>query len=69
MDLAVSRAEGKAEGKAKGKAELLLKLLSLRFGSPSEATRARVGTAEPVQLDAWAERVLTAKTLDEVFAL
>jgi predicted transposase/invertase (TIGR01784 family) len=54
--------------KAEGKAELLIKLLGLRFGPPSAATRARVEAASPKQLDAWAERVLTAKTLDEVLA-
>jgi hypothetical protein len=62
MDLAISR----AEGEAKGRAELLLKLLGLRFGPPSAATRARVETATSDQLDAWAERVLTAQTLDDV---
>ena len=64
IDLATSRAEGLVEGEAK----LLLKLLGLRFGSPSAATRARVEAATPAQLDAWTERVLTATTLDEVLA-
>ncbi len=60
MDLAASRLEGEAR--------LLLKQLGLRFGGPSEAIRARVEAARSEQLDLWAERVLTAKTLDEVFA-
>jgi predicted transposase/invertase (TIGR01784 family) len=65
---AKDKAEGNAEGKAEGKAEALLKLLGLRFGPPSEATRARAETATIAQLDAWIERVLTAETLDEVLA-
>lgn len=64
MHLAASRVEGKVEGEA----NVLLKLLGLRFGVLPEATRARVERATLAQLDAWVERVLTAATLDEVFA-
>lgn len=60
IDLLASRIEGEAK--------LLLKQLGLRFGGPSEATRARVQAATPDQLDTWGERILTAKTLDELFA-
>lgn len=63
MDLVASRAEGEAKGEAK----VLLKLLGLRFGPPSEATRARVEAAAVGQLDAWIERVLTADSIDAVF--
>ena len=62
MDLAASV----AKGEAKGKAELLLKLLGLRFGAVSAEVRTRVEQARVEQIDAWAERVLTAGTLDEV---
>lgn len=51
-----------------GGAEILLKLLGLRFGRLSDATRARVEEATLEQLDTWVERVLTAQTLDEVLA-
>lgn len=54
--------------KAEGKAEVVLKQLGLRFGPLAESTRRRVQTAAPPQLDAWAERVLTAESLDEVLA-
>jgi len=64
MSLAASEARGKAEGKA----EVLRKQLQLRFGPLAESTRARVEAATPEQLDAWIERVLTAKTLDDVLA-
>ncbi len=53
---------------AAAKAELLLKLLGLRFGSTPQPILARLGAATSEQLDAWAERVLVANTLDEVFA-
>jgi predicted transposase/invertase (TIGR01784 family) len=63
-DLAVSRADGESVGQAK----LLLKLLGLRFGPPSAAIRAYVEAATAEQLDTWAERVLTAQSLEEVLA-
>jgi len=64
--LAANRAAAIAEGRQEGRAEVLLKLLGLRFGSPSEAIRIRIGSATLEQLDAWIERVLTAQTPDEV---
>jgi hypothetical protein len=59
-------AKGRAEGEAKGKAELLLRQLGLRFGALSETTRAKVLHAPPERLDSWAERVITAQSLEEV---
>jgi hypothetical protein len=58
-------AKGKAEGKAEGRIEIILKLLALRFGPLTEAAQARVRGAPDAQLDAVAERMLTAKTLEE----
>ncbi len=62
-------AEGKAEGIAEGKAQTLLKLLHVKgLAVPAELT-ARVESCQDLdQLDRWIERVLTATTLDEVFA-
>jgi predicted transposase/invertase (TIGR01784 family) len=75
-DLAVSRADGEAAGESrgesrglvKGQAKLLLKQLGLRFGPPSAAVRAHIEAATAEQLDTWAERVLTARSIDEVLA-
>ena len=68
--VAQGRAEGEARGEArgevKGRAELLLKQLTLRFGPLSAAVLERVRAASIVEIDAFAERVLTAKSLDEV---
>jgi hypothetical protein len=53
------------QGKAEGRAELILKQLTLRFGPLPEAAHARLLNMQDAQLDAVAERVLTARTLDE----
>ncbi|MEX1364584.1 MAG: hypothetical protein AB1Z98_15770 [Nannocystaceae bacterium] len=64
MEQAVIRNEGKREANA----QTLLKQLRLRFGRVPEATRAQIEAARPEQLDVWLERVLTAKTLEEVLS-
>jgi hypothetical protein len=61
------RAEGRAEGRTERGAELLLKQLRLRFGALSAEVEARVRSASPADHDRWAERILTAPTLAEVF--
>ncbi|MBK5964139.1 hypothetical protein CCR95_08585 [Thiocystis minor] len=60
--------EGHQEGLQEGEAKILLHLLTLKFGPPSEAVRARVQAADPDTLLAWSARVLTASGPDEVFA-
>jgi predicted transposase/invertase (TIGR01784 family) len=62
------RKEGRRDGRKEGRAGLLLELLALRFGDPSAVIRARVEAASIEELDAWAKRVLTAESLDEVLA-
>ncbi len=54
------------EGRQKGERKVLLKQLTLRFGQLPDAALARVNAAGVEQLEAWAERVLTALTLAEV---
>lgn len=61
-------ARGEAKGRAAGKAEVLLKLMQLRYGSPDEATTARIHGATIEDLDRWTERILDADTLDALFA-
>jgi hypothetical protein len=56
---------GKAEGVAQGRVEIVLKLLATRYGQLSAAVAARVQGANTTDLDAIAQRVLTAQTLDE----
>ena len=53
------------QGKVEGRMELILKLLALRFGPLTDAAQARIRGAQDAQLDAVAERMLTAKTFEE----
>jgi hypothetical protein len=58
---------GKAKGIEAGKADLLLRQLRRRFGTLPESAQARVLGASEDQLNEWAETLLDASTLDEVF--
>lgn len=62
------RQEGLQEGRQEGRVELLTKLLRLKFGALDAETERRVQGADEVELDRWAERVLTAERLADVFA-
>src|SRR5262245_39642081 len=64
------RREGRAQGRQEalsGQREMLLSLLRARFGEPSQEVRRRIESARSRQLILWAQRVLTAKTTDDVF--
>ena len=63
--LAEGRAEGEAHGRVEGEANLVLKLLKARFGPVSGEVQARVRAASIDDLEHIAERILTAKSLDE----
>jgi predicted transposase YdaD len=65
---AEGRREGEAEGRREGEAEVLLRQLRLRFGALPEDVTARLNTADAETLLRWSERVLSASTLDAVFA-
>jgi len=58
---------GEARGEARGERRLLEKQLTLRFGPLPAGTLARLEAADVPTLDAWGERVLTARTLEELF--
>ncbi len=60
--------EGRAEGRIEGRVEVLLRLLSVRFGVLPPDVVQRLRTASIDDLDAWAERLLQARSLAEVFA-
>jgi hypothetical protein len=60
---------GKAEGIAEGKARMLLRQLRRKGFAVDAAVEARLADCkDDDQLDTWADRVLTATSLDEVFA-
>lgn len=61
-------ADGRAEGRTEGQAGIVLRLLELRFGVLADAVCDRVRGASTAELEAWAEAVLVAASLDEVLA-
>ena len=63
---AEGEARGRAEGEARGRATLLLKQLALRFGTLPNETIERVRSASIEDIDDFAERILTANTIEEV---
>ena len=59
--------EGMQKGVHVGEASLLKRLLVKRFGPLTPAIESRLEEAATEQLEEWAERVLDANSLDEVF--
>jgi hypothetical protein len=55
-----------AQGRAEGRVELLARQLTLRFGPLSAEAHSRIARASLAELDAMGERLLTARTLQEV---
>jgi predicted transposase YdaD len=60
--------EGRKEGIKEGERTMLLKQLGLKFGALPEPVLQRVRAASELDIERWAERILIAQTLDEVFA-
>lgn len=60
--------EGLQKGEIKGEMNLLLRQLEWRFGAVSETITARVKQADSPTLQLWSKRILTAQTIEEVFA-
>ena len=60
--------KGHQEGRQEGEAAILLRQLVRRFGPLGAATIERVQTASSAQLEQWADNILDARTLDEVFS-
>ncbi|WP_216908318.1 Rpn family recombination-promoting nuclease/putative transposase [Nocardia noduli] len=58
----------RAEGEARGRAKTLSEQLTLKFGVLPSATVHTIQTGQLTQLRTWTTRVLTATTLDEIFA-
>ena len=54
------------EGDQRGRRGMPLRLLAARFGPVPDAMLSRVNAADSEQLDAWAERVLSASSLADV---
>jgi predicted transposase YdaD len=60
---------GLLRGKLEGQAAILQRLLLRRFGQQlaEERFREKLHNAQPEQLETWAERILDAQSLDDVF--
>ena len=63
----VGRDEGMRQGRVDGERVLLERLLRRRFGRLDTAVAERLHGASATDLEAWAENVLDARTLDDVF--
>ncbi|MFZ5891422.1 MAG: Rpn family recombination-promoting nuclease/putative transposase [Myxococcota bacterium] len=62
------RAEGRVEGRAEGRAEVLLEQLAERFGELPTSVHERVQHASLDELRIWSRRVLSASSIEAVFA-
>ena len=58
----------RAEGRAEGMLAVVSKLLERRFGALPDDTRTQIAAASPSQLDAIAEKLLTAESLEEALS-
>ncbi len=61
--------QGLEQGVVQGSLSILLKQLSHRFGELDPTVLQKLHEASPEQLERWAENILDAQTLDEVFTL
>lgn len=60
------RHEGRREGRLEGRLEIVQRLIAVRFGAIPPAIEARLAAASLQDLERYAERVLTAATIDAV---
>lgn len=60
-------AKGEARGRVEGEAALLRRLLERKFGPLPAAAQQRLAAADAETLLAWGDRVLDARSLDEVW--
>jgi len=58
--------EGRQEGRREGEARILIRLLTRRFGEVPEAVERRIKSADADTLLEWSDRVLTARSLEDV---
>jgi len=60
------RQQGIEQGIEQGEANVLLRLITKKFGPPSESVRQRIAAADADTLLHWSERTLTADSLEAV---
>ena len=59
---------GFQSGCRQGESRMLARLLRFRFDNLPDQIHAKLANATQAELEAWSDAVLTARTLDEVFA-
>ena len=59
--------KGLEQGRKEGEAAILLRLIALKFGSPTEEVRARIQEADADTLLDWSARILTAERVNDIF--
>ena len=60
--------QGAQKSAAKGVQATLTRLLEQRFGALDTEAKAQVAAGTPEDLDRWLDRVITAESLDVIFA-
>ncbi|MFB8831256.1 DUF4351 domain-containing protein [Azotobacter sp. CWF10] len=60
--------EGLKEGLHQGQAKLLARQIERRFGPLTPAHQQQLANADEAQLEAWADAVLTAQSVEELFS-
>ena len=58
---------GEDRGRSEGRSAMLARLLQLKFGELPDEVRQRLDQASETELDAWAERILFADSIEKVF--
>lgn len=61
--------QGREQGIEQGERGLLYRLLARRFGPLDEQTEIRLQEASAADLERWADNILEARTLEEVFTV
>lgn len=60
-------AEGRKQGIEEGQRKILIKQLTLKFGELPDGILQQIRAADHEHLERWAERILVARTIDDVF--
>jgi len=61
--------QGRQEGRQEGEATVLLRQLTRRFGPLGAPMTEKIRHASPAELEQWADNILDARSLDDVFRL
>ncbi|KZK74479.1 MAG: hypothetical protein A3K90_08800 [Pelodictyon luteolum] len=67
IGIAKGMSQGMAQGRVEGESRLLKRQLERRFGMLPEWAAEKLSRATEQELEAWAEAILTAQTLEGVF--